>query len=602
MRVEPLPPAQVFGFSSHSADGEVRAVYRVIPRAYLYRERFGVSIVGGNGVIQQTLFAEGTIKDDPFFGKTEVYYHSATIAVKLSAAAMPVQLAFISQGCDEQVGICYPPHRDVATFHSINDGENIPGTSGKTNIPIAITGEDSAAALIIGGGLLWMVAAFFGFGLLLSFTPCVLPMLPVLLGIIGAKKQSRGKTMMLTMSYVGGVCTVITAMGVFAGWSGALLGVALQRPPMLIAAAVAVSVLSLAMFGVYDLQMPSFIRNWAARRGNQNNHNGKCAGAFVAGGLSAAVLSPCVAAPLAGALLYIANTGDAVRGALALFSLSLGMSALLIVGGATAGAILPKAGEWTAMIKTAAGLLLLALAVWILTPLVASALRVFVYGVLFFVGGVLLWRYPFGGKVRLAASAVLAVFGLVSVLSAASGGRDLLRPFGHLSKPASVQTSLQWQTITSLTQLRQLHSVLGDGESLVVVYADWCVSCREFEEDTLMDSRVRERLGGVLLVRADVSDNSADARALLKHFALFGPPAAVFYDGKGGAVRMVGYQTAEDLLVILARASGGVGMLDFRLLQGRLCYKHKQYRRQTFRRRHHKNPIRKSLIGCNSKP
>ncbi|MGI9338591.1 MAG: protein-disulfide reductase DsbD [Gammaproteobacteria bacterium] len=563
-RTEPLPPERVFMFSANaSGDDEVRAVYAVIPGAYLYRDRFFVSVVGNGGggeniagenvVIMQTLFAEGEIKDDPFFGKTEVYYHSATIAVKLAAGGAPkVQLAFISQGCDEQVGICYPPHRDVAAFDIgdgkfINNAANITDDNATTPGGIVISGDDSAAAAIIGGdNVLWMIAAFFAFGLLLSFTPCVLPMLPVLFGVIGGGKHSRGKVMALTISYVAGVCAVITAMGVVAGWSGALLGVALQRPPMLIAAAVAVALLSLAMFGFYDLQMPAVIRNWAARRGSVG---GRFAGAFVAGGVSAAVLSPCVAAPLAGALLYIANTGDAARGALALFSLSMGMSALLLFAGASAGAVLPKAGAWMMVVKPAAGLLLLALAVWILTPLVASSVLVFIYGLLFVAAGVLLWRQCFGGRARKIASVFFAAFGVVSVMSAISGGRDLWLPFSHLSKPAA-HNALLWQTITSLPQLNNALTKSG-GELMVVVYADWCVSCREFEEDVIADARVQKRLSGVALVRADITDNNADARALLKHFALFGPPAVVFYDGKGGAVRLVGYQTADELLAAI---------------------------------------------------
>lgn len=586
LRVEPLPPERVFVFSANAADDEVRAVYDVIAGAYLYRDRFIISVIGTNdneggndnksgndnsdgaagirqsgAVIKQTIFAKGEIKDDPFFGRTEVYYHSATIAVKLDAAnATKVQLAFISQGCDEQVGICYPPRRDIVSFNTqggvfVNNGvtDNAAfavGDNANTSADtIVISGGDSAAAAVIGGdNILFVIAAFFAFGLLLSFTPCVLPMLPVLFGIIGGNNYSRGRVMALTISYVAGVCIVITMMGVVAGWSGALLGVALQRPPMLITAAVVIALLSLSMFGLYDLQTPSFIRNRAARRGN--NIKGKFIGAFIAGGISAVVLSPCVAAPLAGALLYIANTGDAVRGALALFSLSLGMSALLLVAGAGAGAVLPKAGEWMTIIKPFAGLLLLALAAWILTPLVASSVLVFVYGLLITAAGVLLWRHKFGKKGRKIISAVIVAFGVVSLASALSGGRDILLPFAHLTKDSrqSIDT-LHWQSITSLSQLNKLSATTkSGGELMVVVYADWCVSCREFEEDVLSDSRVQKRLTDVMLVRADISDNNADARALLKHFSLFGPPAVVFYDGKGAAIRLVGYQTADELL------------------------------------------------------
>ncbi len=572
-RTEPLPPERVFQFSAEGAGGEnARAVYRMIPDAYLYRERIAVTVVGG-GELRRTVLAEGQIKDDPFFGRTRVFYSAATVAVQLpegAAGDARLSLAFVSQGCDEQIGICYPPRRDVAVF-ALRGGEwdavevfvnaGSDDTGGGATVGVVggeyddgfgggsgggFGGDEKAAEFIAGSGLLFLALAFFGFGLLLSFTPCVLPMLPVLLGILGAAGGGRGRTFALTLSYVGGVCAAFTGLGVFVGWTGALVGIALQRPPMLIAAAAAVVLLSLSMFGVYNFQPPGFVRNWAAKRGKSG---GGMTGTFAAGALSAAILSPCVAAPLAGALLYIGSTGDAGRGALALFSLSLGMSAILLAAGAGAGALLPKAGEWMNAVKNIAGLFLLALAVWIVSPLVAAEWRVFGYALLLFAGGVLLFRGAGGNKFISVAGALFAVYGLLAAVSAASGGRDLFRPFSHFSQTQSAVAPLEWQTIRSLPVLRAALADAGGKaeEAMVVVYAEWCVSCREFEELTLADARVRERLAGAVLLRADVTEDSADARELLRHFRLFGPPAALFYGGVSRA-RFVGYLDADDFL------------------------------------------------------
>ena len=574
-RTDPLPPEEVFFFSAESGGGEVRAVFSMPGDYYLYRERFIITAATPGFSVEGARFSPAVEYEDEFFGKTEVFFHGATLRANVRGEGK-YTLKIISQGCDKILGICYPPQTHTAELDT--SAPPLPPDAGlspaaaavsKTELPaggsqngLSAAGskpsaDDAAAAaeILSGGGVLGIAAAFFGFGLLLSFTPCVLPMIPILLGILGGGEGGRRRAAVLTASYIGGVSAAYTALGIAAGLSGRLLAPFLQQPPVLIASSAVFAALALSMFGLYDIQAPAFLR----RAGG-----GRTGGAFAMGALSAAVASPCVAAPLIGALVYIGNTGDAALGGLALFSMSLGMGATLAAAGIGGGAILPRAGAWTNDIKYLLGALLLGAAAWVSSPLISAAVLMLIYGGLLIFCGVLLWGAAGagGGALRRAAQTFGAgalLWGAAVVLGAAGGGRDPLSPLAHFAGGGAKTESPEFAPVRSLAELQK--TLAADSRPAVLeFYADWCVSCKEMEKWTFADSRVRARLDNVLLLRADVTANNEDDRELLAEFGLYGPPAVLFFGADGAAVsgaRVHGYQSAERFLQTLDAAFGG---------------------------------------------
>ena len=567
-RFSPLPPEEAFVFAAEAEPGGARITFQMPEAIYIYRQRIAVTTATPGAKVESVAFPQGQMHDDAFFGPMEVYFHSLTLHAKVAAAG-DYELQVISQGCDEEVGICYPPKTDVAMLSPVAESESPP--------VLRADKAGDAARILAEENLFWMALAFFGFGLLLSFTPCVLPMLPILLGVVAggdAASRGRGRTLALTLSYVAGVTATYTAAGVAAGFAGELLAVSLQRPPMLILFSVLIAALALSMFGLYEIQAPAFLRNRAARAGG----GGGLAGAFVMGGFAALAASPCVAAPLVGALLFIGKTGDALTGGAALFFLSLGMSMLLLLAGATAGAALPKAGEWTADIRRFAGALLLGLAVWILSPLLPSVAQMILYGVILIFCGVLaraLDSLPAGSgalaRTAKAAGVGMLLWGALMLIGAASGGRDVLLPLSHWSAFSSggkaagegggvlAHSAPEFRRVLDVSELdvALAESASRGRPAVLEFYADWCVSCKEFERFTLSDGRVRARLERATLLRADVTENGAAEKALLSRFGLFGPPALLFFAPNGKLnpnARVIGYEDAEDFLQTLDAA------------------------------------------------
>ena len=563
-RFSPLPPEEAFVFAAEAEAGGAKITFQMPRGIYIYRQRVAITTASPGAKVQSVEFPQGKMHDDAFFGPMEVYFNALTLRARIAADG-DYELTVISQGCDEETGICYPPKTDVALLSPVAESE----AAGEARADKA----GDAAAILAEGNLLWIALAFFGFGLLLSFTPCVLPMLPILLGVVAggdAATRKRGRALALTGAYVAGVTATYTAAGVAAGFAGELLAVSLQRPPLLILFAVIISALALSMFGLYEIQAPSFLRKRAAMAGG----GGGFAGAFVMGGFAALAASPCVAAPLVGALIFIGKTGDALTGGAALFFLSLGMSALLLAAGATAGAALPRAGAWTADIRRIAGALLLGLAVWILSPLLPTVVQMILYGLILLLCGVLaraLDSLPAdAGSVARTAKAAgvgMLLWGALLLIGAASGGRDVLLPLSHWSSfaggasgaEAGGASAVQFRRVADVAELESAlaESAAAGRPAMLEFYADWCVSCKEFERFTLSDGRVRARLQNADLLRADVTENGDAEKALLSRFELFGPPALLFFgpDGKlNPNARVIGYEDAEDFLRTLDAA------------------------------------------------
>ena len=573
-RIDPLPPEQAFVFSAENDGRTVYVSFAMLDDFYLYRDRILMTTDTPGFSVSQTRLPPAEIYDDPFFGKTGIYENEITLEADISGAG-EFEFKIISQGCDRQLGICYPPQTHVALLQisdadsaaaadsenlnsesendsanseklnseSENDSANGEKLNSDSENSESKNGADEAAdaARIIADKSLWAImAAFFGFGLLLSFTPCVLPMIPILLGVIGGDKSGRA-AIAKTAAYIGGVVISYTALGIAAGLSGQLLAPYLQHPAALAIAAGALFALALSMFGLYDIRIPALQKTGG--------------GAFMAGVLSAAIVSPCVAAPLIGALIYIGNTGDALVGGAALFSLSLGMSALLAVAGIGGANIIPRAGAWTGDIKLILGALLCGAAVWVSSPLLPPVLMLVLYGGLIVFCGAILW----GGGLRglRAAAIVLLLWGGAMIVGAAGGGQDPLSPLSVFHSATQKSRAASFLPVRSASELQKAVSS-SSRPAMLEFYADWCVSCKEMEAWTFTDSRVRAQMEKMLLLRADVTANNENDRELLEKFGLYGPPAILFFAPGGelvSGVRVNGYQSATAFLQTL-RAAG----------------------------------------------
>ena len=439
--------------------------------------------------------------------------------------------------------------------------------------PVPAKDDDSRlASALRGGRLALIVPLFFVAGLLLSLTPCVLPMVPILSSIIVGQGESvtRWRGFTLALAYSLGMALLYTALGVAAGLLGEGLAAWLQKPWVLASFAALLVLLSLSMFGLYELQLPSALRDGLSSKGDRMR-GGHYAGVFAMGGISALVVSPCVAAPLAAALLHISQTGDATLGGLALFVLAMGMSVPLLLVGASAGTLLPRAGAWMEQVKHVFGLLLIAVAIYTVQPVLPALLAMACWGVLLIVGGASLGAFepvPAGGHANVARvvkglGLVLALLGVLEFVGIASGGRDPAQPLARLASAragdgtsASADAGPHFDRITSVAQLDQRLQSAGR-PVMLDFYADWCVSCKEMEAQTFVDPGVRAKLDKAVLLRADVTANSEDDRALLKRFHLFGPPGIILFDAQGHeleSARVVGFQDAARFSGSLAAA------------------------------------------------
>ena len=571
-----LEPEKAFVFSANMASPDTLALhYKVAPGYYMYRERFAIAISPADATtLGEAVYPKGEVKYDPTFEKDmEVFHKDVTIRVPVGAGGQPFTLTLTGQGCAD-AGLCYPPMDSTVKLTPVAGGYAVAGTGlGGALAPQAASGGlsalvnagDTGLADAL-GGLGWIKTAgvFLVLGLLLAFTPCVLPMIPILSSIVlgGAQQErpSRGRGLALAATYVLGMSVVYTALGVAAGLSGAGLAAWLQTPWILTLFAILLTVLALAMFDVFTFQMPSGVQAMLSERSSRVP-GGRYTGALVMGALSALIVGPCVAAPLAGALLYISQTGDVLLGGSALFAMAWGMGVPLLIVGASSSALLPKAGAWMDGVKRLFGMLLLATAWWMLIPVVPTWVQMTGWAFLAVVSAVMLRAFDalpqnagagrmFGKGLGL----LLALAAAAWLVGAASGGRDVLQPLSHLAArgdaPAAGAAAPGEVHFTRVRSNAELDALLAQSTRPVMLdfYADWCVSCREMERFTFTDPGVAQRMAGMVLVQADVTANNADDRALLKRFRLFGPPGIMFFEPGGKEIadaRVVGFQDAK---------------------------------------------------------
>jgi len=576
-----LPPDQAFGLQVTVRDAyTLQASFTVTPGYYLYRDKIKFETGDGAAKVLAVNLPRGEMKRDPSFGDIEVFHRSIQAEITLERprdAATGITLNATYMGCSEE-GLCYPPINKAIALDlpdaktglrasPVPEMTETPPPSAITPLPAAPTTENAQIAQLFKSGSFWLIISFFfGAGLLLALTPCVFPMIPILSGIIVGRghKITRMHAFVLSLAYVLGMAITYAAAGVAAGYSGHLISNALQTPWVLGSFSGLFVLLSLSMFGLYEIQLPNA---WQSKLTDTSNHlhGGHLSGVFAMGALSAIIMGPCVAAPLAGALLYIGQTHDAVLGGIALFALALGMGAPLLLIGTSAGVLLPKAGAWMEAVKKFFGVMLLALAIWIVQPLLPIGVQMLLWAALLIFSGVYLraldtlpqnangWHTLFKGI-----GIIALLLGVAYLIGALSGARDLLRPLGNIGRTeAHVAETVQFSRVTDVADLdRRIKEAHGQAVMLDF-YADWCVSCKEMERFTFADPAVQTKLKPMLLLQADVTANGEADQALLKRFGLYGPPGILFFDAQGkelGDFRVMGYQNAAQFLKTLQNA------------------------------------------------
>ena len=567
-----LPVDQAFRLDAASESPDrVTLRWAIADGYYLYRDKTKVAVVAGTAQIGQPSIPGGQTREDEYFGEQVVFFDEMIADVPVAAAAgtREITLKVTYQGCAE-AGLCYPPTTRELAVALASPGSAAAASAAPGRMQ---SEQDRLAEKIRSGSLLAVLATFFGAGLLLALTPCVLPMVPILSGIIvGAGRErpvSRGRAFSLSLAYVLGMALTYTIAGAAFAAAGQQAQAFFQKPWIIVLFAALFVVLALAMFGVFNLQVPAALQAKIADASNRQKQ-GTLVGTAVMGALSSLIVTACVAPPLVAALAVIGQTGDVFRGGAALFALSLGMGAPLLLVGASAGRILPKAGPWMDAIKVAFGVMLLGVAVWMLSRILPGPVTLGLWAVLAFVTGYYLFRKGTGSAaggavvVRRALGALAALYGVAMLAGALAGNSNPLQPLAGLgaSKTAAEGPRLEFARIKTVEDFdRELAAATAAGRPLMLdFYADWCVSCKEMEHRTFTDAGVQAALAPAVLIQADVTANDDADQALLKRFGILGPPTIVFYGADGSErtdYRIVGFKAADEFREHVVRAFGG---------------------------------------------
>ena len=564
-----LPPDQAFVLSESTAtDGSLLLNWVIQPGYYLYRDKMKVSATTPGLTLGVATLPDGEIKQDPEFGEVKIFKHQAQIRMPVTSRPAGTDLFEAEvryQGCAED-GICYPAIRKHVAFTG-SAGSAAPATSAPDDgASLPTTGGEQGAADRIAGALghrslTLTLVSFLGLGLLLAFTPCVLPMVPILSGIIIGQQQpvSASRGFAMSSVYVVAMALTYALAGVAAGLLGHNLQAAFQKPPVLIAFSLLFVALSFSMFGFYELQLPAALQT-RLDRVSRAQRSGSYLGVGVMGALSALIVGPCVAPPLAGALAYISQTGSALVGGIALFALGIGMGLPLIALGTSAGGLLPRVGAWMENIKRVFGVAFLGVAIMFMSRILPAPATLALWALLLIGSAVYLgaldrpheratgWR-----RLNQGLGLASLVYGVILVIGAAAGGEDPLRPLAPLvGAPATAQSAATtaFAPVTGVAAVQQaVASARSAGQPVMLdFYADWCIECKHLEKQTFAHADIAPRLSGMKLLRADVTAGSADDQALLKHYGLFGPPAVLFFvDGEElRGNRVTGFMEADE--------------------------------------------------------
>ena len=596
-----LQPEDAFRFDADVVGPDhLQLLWGIADGTYLYADKLRISLEGAKDVaLGDYRWPEPEIKKDSILpdgstGDVPVYHHAIDLRVPLlRASAEPTQIILVAkyQGCAER-GLCYPPitKRVTLDLPAATQVAALPaaaaqpqtttgamtGPAEATTRPVAQTADatvseqDRIAAVLAGGNLWAVLLLFFGFGLLLAFTPCVFPMIPILSGIIAGQGEgiTTRRAFTLSLVYVLAMALTYTVAGVLAGLFGANIQAAFQNPWILSIFAGVFVALALSMFGFYELQLPSSVQTRIGELSNRQQ-GGSLVGVAIMGLLSALIVGPCVAPPLAGALIFIGQTGDAVLGGAALFALSMGMGAPLIAIGTSAGKYLPRAGAWMDAVKAVFGVLLLGVAIMLLERIIPAAVAMLLWGLLLVCSAVYMgatdplpaqaggWRRLWKGL-----GLALLVYGALMLVGVAAGGKDTIQPLRGLAPAggAGQAAHAAFKRIKTAADLdRELATARAAGKPVLLdFYADWCVSCKEMERYTFSDPAVIAELQRFVLLQADVTANDAEDQALMQgRFNIPGPPAILVFDPAGTELRgfrIVGFQAAEAFAAHLRKA------------------------------------------------
>lgn len=570
-----LPVDDAFQLNITQEGDELLLRWDIADTYYLYRHQ--LSIEGRPSPISSTDLPEGERINDEFFGNSQVYYDSVEVRVDPQEAE---ELELSWQGC-AKAGLCYPPQQRTVAVDDVMQTGSLPSSSlpsraitpdktesAETEATSVLADDQRLAASLATGNTLWILAAFFGMGLLLTFTPCVLPMVPILSSLVVGGEHRAGRGLLLSLAFVLPMALTYALLGMAAALAGANLQILFQHPLFISVFALLFVLLAMAMFGFFTMQLPSFVRNRLDRL-QQRQQGGRMMGAAIMGTLSALLVGPCMTAPLAGALLYIAESGNALQGGAALLSLGLGMGAPLLLVGLVGPRLLPKPGPWMIRVKALFGFVLLGMAIWFADRILPASVVVGLWGALAIIVAMSLWQVaatvqPEQTSLAARSSAlIIGIWGAAWVLGAAGGSESLRQPLGflqqtRLSDPAS-ETSLSFEEIDTLEGLQAaIQQASADNRWTMVDFtADWCISCDVIEEEVFQDPNVQQVLTGVTRLQPDVTENSAQDREIMQAFSILGPPTIMLFGPDGQerrANRVIGELSAEAFLENLESA------------------------------------------------
>ena len=575
-----LPADQAFVFSAESTSRDrVRLRWDIADDYYLYRDKVTVKSAAAGVQLGSVSIPGGEQQHDEYFGEQVVFHDQmlADVPVVAAAGVTEVPLEITYQGCAD-AGLCYPPIKKSVVVRLASTTVAAAADGGPEPMR---SEQDLLADKIRDGNLLAVLATFFGFGLLLAFTPCVLPMVPILSGIIvgagGGKPVPRGRAFALSLAYVLGMALTYTIAGAAFAAAGQQAQAFFQKPWMIVLFAALFVWLALGMFGLFNLQVPGWLQERVSRISDKQQQ-GTLIGTAIMGALSSLIVTACVAPPLVASLAVIGQSGDVFRGGAALFAMSLGMGAPLLLVGASAGELLPRAGAWMDTVKQVFGIMMLGVAIWMLGRILPGPVTLALWATLAFVTGY--WLLMMGSRdmsrgstvVRRALGALAAIYGVLMLVGALSGRSDPLQPLaGLIGAPAdspgttasgAVQAGAHFKRIKTLADFDAAVAAANAADKTVMLdfYADWCASCKEMEKYTFPAPSVQTALANSVLLQADVTANDDADQALMQRFGVLGPPSILFFGRDGAektAYRVVGFKPADEFASHIQQAFAG---------------------------------------------